>query len=115
MYEMLCGEQPFRMSHIHRTGARSVSEWKYQPLREVRSDIPLWLDLAIEKSCHPDIRARHSALSEFWTDLIKPNEALVSTYSGKPLIERHADKVWPAVSAILMLVVILQSWLLLSE
>ena len=115
VYEMLSGEQPFQMSHIHRRGAGSVSEWKYQPLRDVRSDIPLWLDLAIEKSCHPDIHARHTALSEFWTDLTKPNDALVSAYSGKPLIERHADKVWPTISAVLLLVVILQSWLLLSE
>ncbi|WP_369984027.1 protein kinase [Thalassolituus sp.] len=115
VYEMLSGAQPFKMEKVHRSGAKSTSQWKYHPLREHRSDIPLWLDLAIEKACHPDIHLRHGAYSEFWSDLTKPNPALIGAHAHKPLMARHPEKVWPVVSGVLLVIVIIQSWLLLSQ
>lgn len=115
VYEMLCGEQPFRMSHVHRTGAKSVSEWKYHPLKNSRPDVPRWLDLAIEKACHPDIHQRQSAYSELWSDLTRPNSQLLSQYEHRPLTQKYADKVWPAVSALLFLIVVIQSWVLFGK
>jgi serine/threonine protein phosphatase PrpC len=112
VYEMLAGAQPFKMEKVHRSGAKSTSEWKYQSLKEHRPDLPRWLDLAIEKACHPDIRKRQDAYSEFWSDFTKPNTALISQYQHRPLLQRHADKVWQTLSGILLIIVIIESWLL---
>ena len=112
VYEMLAGAQPFKMEKVHRSGAKSTSEWKYQSLKEHRPDMPRWLDLAIEKACHPDIRKRQDAYSEFWSDFTKPNTALISQYQHRPLLQRHADKVWQTLSGILLIIVIIESWLL---
>ena len=51
--EILSQELPYHMKKVHRRGAKSVNEWQYQQLREHRPDLPLRLDLAIEKPATP--------------------------------------------------------------
>ena len=112
VYEMLSGAQPFRMDQVHRRGAHSLAQWQYQPLQ--RADLPPWLDLTLRKACAPDPRQRYDAFSEFWTDLHKPNAALVRQHQQRPLIEREPVRVWQWVSAGLLVVVVVQ-WLLLAD
>jgi len=109
VYEMLTGEQPYRMSKVHRSGAKSTSEWQYMPLTERRKDIPKWIDLAIEKGCHPDIHKRHQAYSEFWADFTSPNSELINKYDSKPLIARAGLDFWKGTALALLAIAVLEA------
>ncbi|MAR02046.1 MAG: serine/threonine protein kinase [Oceanospirillaceae bacterium] len=108
VYEMLCGEQPYKMEKVYRRGAKSWSEWRYHPLKERRKDIPLWLDLAIEKGCHPDVNQRHQAYSEFWKDLNEPNTTLLSAYEHRPLLSRAGLAFWKSAALVLGIVAVIE-------
>ncbi|HSR02005.1 MAG TPA: bifunctional protein-serine/threonine kinase/phosphatase, partial [Methylophilaceae bacterium] len=56
VYEMFAQALPFKMEKVRRRGAKSVSEWKYESIRVHRPDLPLWLDLVLQKACHPSYR-----------------------------------------------------------
>jgi serine/threonine protein phosphatase PrpC len=112
VYEMLAQALPYRMEKVHRRGAKSVTEWQYESLREHRPDLPLWLDLALEKACHPSYRQRHDAYSEFWQDLQKPNPELMQSYKRRPLLEQNSGRVWQGVSLLLLMIVMVQWYFL---
>ncbi len=114
VYEMLSQALPYKMEKVHRRGAKSVTEWQYESLREHRPDLPLWLDLALEKACHPSYKQRYDAYSEFWTDLQKPNPELMQSYNRRPLLEQNPSRVWQMMSLILMVVVVVQ-WYFLTQ
>lgn len=113
VYEMLSGKLPYHMEKVRNRGAKSTNEWKYESIREHRPDLPLWLDLAIEKACHPNYRMRYEAYSEFWNDLLKPNNDLMATHNRRPLIEQSNGKLWKLISAVLALIIILQWYLMM--
>jgi protein phosphatase len=114
VYEMLAQALPYKMEKVHRRGAKSVTEWQYESLREYRPDLPLWLDLALEKACHPSYKQRYDAYSEFWNDLLKPNAELMQLNNRKPLLEQNGSRVWQIFSLILCAIVILQ-WYFLAQ
>lgn len=114
VYEMLTQTLPYQMDKVGRRGAKSINEWHYQSLRGVRSDLPQWIDLALEKACHPNYKQRYEAYSEFWNDLLKPNADLVSHFKRRPLLQQQSSKVWQLVSVILLLIVLVQ-WYLLAQ
>jgi serine/threonine protein kinase len=112
VYEMFTQALPYKMEKAQRRGAKSVSEWKYQSLREHRPDLPLWLDLVLQKACHPSYRQRYDAYSEFWNDLLKPNPELMQSYKRRPLLEQNSTRVWQGLCFILLAIVIVQFYLL---
>ncbi|MDO6806036.1 hypothetical protein Q4595_26500, partial [Wenyingzhuangia sp. 1_MG-2023] len=89
VYEMLSGQQPFAMEQAGRRGAKSTHEWQYRPIRQYRPDLPLWLELVLQKAAHPVIRQRYDSFSEFRTDLYQPNNSLLQQHTREPLIKRH--------------------------
>ena len=110
VYEMLAGTQPYDMEHVYRRGAKSVSEWKYKPLRSERPDLPLWLDLTLQKAMHPAVAQRYAAFSEFRTDLFQPNESLLALHTRQPLMQRNPLAFWQGVAALLALVAVAEGW-----
>ncbi|WP_430462371.1 protein kinase domain-containing protein [Thalassolituus sp. LLYu03] len=112
VYEMLAGGQPYQMDQVHRRGARSIQQWKYRSLCERRPDIPVWFDLAVKKACDPDLSKRYEAYSEFLHDLHTPNPALLRQQQQRPLMERHPVRFWQGVSALLLLMVLIEALLL---
>ncbi|MCH2039126.1 MAG: bifunctional protein-serine/threonine kinase/phosphatase [Saccharospirillaceae bacterium] len=114
IYEMLAGTTPYEMDEIHRKTPKSISEWQYRSLAFHRSDVPAWLDLALEKACHPNIQKRHRAYSELWQDLNQPNPALVGMAAKRPLIERNPLRFWQGTSLLLLAIVIVQQLLLIA-
>jgi serine/threonine protein kinase len=115
VYEMFAQAMPYKMEKVHRNKPKSVSEWHYQPLREHRPDLPLWLDLVLEKACHPSYQQRYDAYSEFWNDLLKPNPDLMSGYKSRPLIQQAGNKVWQVISLILFIIVIVQWYFITAQ
>ncbi len=114
VYEMLAQALPYKMEKVHRRGAKSVTEWQYESLRSYRPDLPLWLDLALEKASHPSYKQRYDAYSEFLSDLLKPNAELMQLNHRKPLLEQNGSRVWQILSLILCAIVILQ-WYFLAQ
>jgi serine/threonine protein phosphatase PrpC len=112
VYEMLTGNQPFAMSHVARRLPTSYNEWYYQSAIKQRKDLPVWVDLCLQKSTNPNPNYRYAALSEFMMDLCTPNTQMLAKQESAPLLERDPVKFWQLISLILMAVVILQTILI---
>jgi len=109
IYEMVTGKQPFNLSNTHRRTPKHFGEWQYHSAQEYRSDIPLWLDLALEKATNPNPAGRYPALSEFYVDLCTPNKTMVNKREKSPLLERDPVLLWKMISALLLIIVVLQA------
>ncbi len=109
VYEMLCGQQPYSLQQAHRRAPKNLHAWQYQSLRPRRKDLPVWLDLTLEKATHPDFRKRYPALSEFLHDLSVPNPAMLAKVENSPLLERNPTRFWQLVSAALLVALAVQA------
>lgn len=105
-YEMLSGTLPYGEGF---SSPRQIKKLDYVPLTRHLPDIPPWVDGAIERSVHKDPARRYQALSEFTTDLSRPNPAYV-TPNARPLIDRDPAAFWRGVSLILMITILLGLW-----
>lgn len=106
-YEMLSGKLPYK-SHSA-TSSRRLQDWRYRSIRDVRPDIPEWLDLTLAKAVAADPNKRYQAFSEFEQDLLVPNVQMLEKRQNAPLIERNPLGFWQWVSGLLALTVLLQS------
>ena len=88
---------------------QSYGFWKYQSAVTKRKELPLWVDVALQKACAPRPSQRYAALSEFLHDLEVPNQQLLAEHQQAPMMEKNPVKFWQAVSAILVIVIILQA------
>ena len=104
-YEMLCGSLPYK-EHSLAVEALNNRRWHYRSLRDKRPDIPLWIDLALEKALEPDPTKRQQAFSEFIQDLCVPNQALLKRQVSAPLLERNPTLFWKCTSALLLILLI---------
>ncbi len=106
-YELLTGRLPYGKELT----ARNLKRVRYQPIKRVNPEIPLWVDRAIEKavSIHPE--NRFEKLSEFTWALNHPDPRLAGT-EHVPLIQRHPVRVWQTISALLLLLNLWLLWLL---
>ncbi len=108
-YQMLSGKFPYG---VKITQAKSISaqrKLKYQSLIDDDSELPLWVDDALQKALSVEPLKRHSVLSEFMTDLRRPNKAF-ETRNRPPLIQRDPVAFWQAVSFILLITVLVQQF-----
>jgi serine/threonine protein phosphatase PrpC len=110
--EMLTGRSPFDAATILSRKSYSRSDWKYRSVRDIRPDLPLWLEVTLKKGCCPDPGHRYVAYSEFLADLYRPNDALVSQYVGQSLRSRNPQLFWQLVAAGASLVAVVEAILL---
>ncbi len=99
-YELLTGELPFRTT-LNRQPQHKPAE--YRTLTNKRDDIPEWVDLTIRKATVANPTRRYPALSEFLSDLRKPNPEMLQQIDAKPFIERHPTRFWQLVSLLLLI------------
>lgn len=106
-YQMLSGKFPYSTKIAQ---ARSLSAQRrlvYQTIIDDESELPLWVDSALQKAVHVDPLKRYAVLSEFIYDLRHPNK----TYTAKtkpPLIQRDPIMFWKSVSLILFILLVVQ-------
>lgn len=112
VYEMLTGQLPFDLPDMTRRQPTGLHPWRYQSARERRKELPLWVDLALQKAVAPNPRVRYQALSEFLQDLCVPNADMVGQRESAPLIERNPVTFWRGLTLILAVVVLVQCALL---
>lgn len=94
-YEMLSGAPPKRKLH-----SKNGKPLRFDSLSEQNPYIPLWLDGAVRRACHPDPAQRHEAFSEFVHELHHPNAGYLQT-TETPLLERAPEQFWKGVSLLL--------------
>jgi protein phosphatase len=119
VYEMLTGKLPFNLPFFS-TGAtrrppKGLQSWRYQSARDQRRDLPLWVDLALQKATAPNPRERYQALSEFLQDICVPNADMVQERQSAPLIERNPVNFWRGLALVLLAVVLVQAALLVRR
>lgn len=109
LYEMLTGALPYKAPPTDTSRIKDYARWQYRSAADVRKDLPQWLDLALRKACAPRPSQRYAVMSEFLHDLEVPNQQLLAAEQHKPLIEKHPVRFWQVVSALLLLLLILQT------
>ncbi|NHN37680.1 bifunctional protein-serine/threonine kinase/phosphatase [Pseudomaricurvus alcaniphilus] len=112
VYEMLTGALPYKTSAAQQRNPQRYQEWRYRSAREVRPEIPLWLDLALEKACAESPAQRYLAMSEFLTAIRTPCQELLSEHQSAPLLQRDPVRFWQCTTALLLVVALVEAWLL---
>lgn len=100
-YEMLTGKHPYGDQLNKYSKVQKLSKLKYRTSTSYNPMIPLWIDGALKKAVHYDLRSRYDSFSEFLFDLQHPNEKFMP--NNLPLLERNPIKTWQIISAILLI------------
>jgi protein phosphatase len=85
----------------------NYEQWQYRSIKQYRNDLPLWLDLALEKSTQAEPSLRYSAFSEFNADITKPNFSAIEDYKNQPIMQRNPVQFWQGLSALLFIVLMI--------
>ncbi len=93
-YEMLTGKLPY--GEIQPEKARK-KKFIYRSARQYNASIPDWIDRSLQKATHPIPEKRYGLLSEFISDLNKPNTSLLDA-DPRPLLERNPLRFWQALA-----------------
>ncbi|OHV79849.1 bifunctional protein-serine/threonine kinase/phosphatase [Ensifer sp. LCM 4579] len=104
-YQMLTGRLPYGAAVARTRNRRQQQKLRFSSLREIRPDVPDWVEGAIRKAVHPDPTERYQVLSEFVHDLSHPNPKLVST-DPQSLMDRNPLLLWKCLTVLLSLVTI---------
>ncbi len=97
-YEMLTGKLPYGGP----LSPRAIKRVRYVPAQQVNAEVPAWIDGALEKSTQLNPKLRHAVMSEFITDLSKPNPVLVK--EAQPLMERNPVAFWRSIAILMLLI-----------
>ena len=89
MYEMLCGQRPFRAGALGKL-LRQVVQSTPEPLREVRAEIPEDLEAVVVRALQKDPGNRYRNGAEFAADLTRVHQQLRVAQSGIDDEERFA-------------------------
>jgi hypothetical protein len=89
MYEMLCGQRPFRAGALGKL-LRQVVQSMPEPLREVRPEIPEDLEAVVARALQKDPGNRYRNGAEFAAELTRVHQQLRIAQSGMDDEERFA-------------------------
>lgn len=99
VYEMLTGKKPYGDRYATVSNAKALQALTYIPATRINPLVPVWMDKAIEKSVSLSPLRRYEALSEWLTDLQRPNPDWLSLRE-KPWIERDPLRFWKTCAAV---------------
>jgi serine/threonine protein phosphatase PrpC len=104
-YQMLTGRLPYGPAVARTRSRKEQQKLRFASLREIRPDVPDWLEEAICKAVHPDPAKRYAELSEFEYDLSHPNAKLLGTRPPS-LMDRNPLLFWQIFSLFLGLIIV---------
>ncbi len=99
LYEMLTQKVPYGEGYEAAMDLKAFQRLRYVPARRYNPLVPPWLDRALEKALDIQPAARYTSLSEWLTDLKRPNPNWL-TPSEVPWLEKDPVKVWQAIAVI---------------
>lgn len=109
-YQMLSGNKfpyPARIAQAHSVSAQRKIH--YISLINDDSELPVWIDDAMQKALQINPLKRYDSLSEFVYDLHHPNSAFVNR-TKSPLIQRNPVMFWQGTSFVLFLIILFLLW-----
>lgn len=112
VYEMICGELPYKVIQSNRHFPNSYDKWQYTPLNtqsQAPSHIPAWVDKVLKKALAPKPHYRYEAMSEFQSDIRSPSREILQAGKFEPLIERNPLRFWQITSGLLFVMVVVQA------
>lgn len=111
-YEMFTGKLPYGEISPEQAAKKKFT---YTSAREYNPLVPEWVDLAIRKAVNPAPEKRYELLSEFVTDLSKPNSSLLSSNKSEPLIERNPLVFWKVFALLEFILILVGLYLLYGQ
>ncbi len=108
-YQLLSGRYPYGPDVARGKSAKAQKKLRYQSVFSKDSELPVWLDLTLEKALQPDPTKRYQALSEFLYDLRHPNAEFQKPLS---LIELHPLWFWQCLCVVQALIIL---WLIAAR
>jgi serine/threonine protein kinase len=102
VYQLLTGKLPYGEKLASVRDQRGISRLRYRPISETIPDIPHWVDKAIRKAVQLSPESRYEAMSEFESDLIKPNPDYLRE-EQLPLLQRNPVGFWRSLSMLLLI------------
>ncbi|SFM73296.1 bifunctional protein-serine/threonine kinase/phosphatase [Variovorax sp. OV329] len=104
-YQMLCGQLPYGLQVTQVRNVAGLRRLRYQPLRNLRPDLPAWLDAVLRKALQAEPGRRQEAVSEFVHDLRAPGPQFLRE-RVPPLAQRHPLFFWQMCTLVLALAVL---------
>ncbi|MEP0072792.1 MAG: bifunctional protein-serine/threonine kinase/phosphatase [Marinomonas sp.] len=105
-YEMLSGGKfPYGVNIAQAKSVNAQRRIQYTSLINDESELPIWIDDALQKALQVNPLKRYETLSEFVYDLYYPNRAFLSR-TRPPLIQRNPVMFWQGVSFGLFLIIV---------
>ncbi|MCW8346685.1 bifunctional protein-serine/threonine kinase/phosphatase [Vibrio sp. ZSDZ65] len=114
-YEMLCGVLPYKEVTALSVQQARHQKWQYRSMAELREDVPLWFELAIQKACHPQATSRYQVLGEFVTDITLPNAALLKAVESRPLMKKSPVLFWKGIAVLFALIAFVEFLILIKD
>jgi serine/threonine protein phosphatase PrpC len=105
-YQLLSGRYPYGPDVARGKSVKAQKNLRYQSVLNSDSELPIWLDLTLQKALQADPNKRYQALSEFLYDIRHPNAEFQKPLS---LIELHPLWFWKCLCALQALIIV---WLL---
>lgn len=96
-YQMLTGRLPYGAQVAKARTKSQQGKLRYRTALDDNRDIPAWIDGALERAVRADPWKRYGELSEFISDLRRPNEDYLNA-SGKSLLDRDPAAFWKYLS-----------------
>ncbi len=113
VYEMLTGKLPFDLTAQQQRHLKNIHAYRYVPARTHRPELPLFVDLALQKATHPNINERYHVLSEFVHDLSTPNETILQRHQRQTLLQRDPLRFWKSAALALLMIALIEAAILI--
>ena len=97
-YEMFTSHLPHGKSRLD----RPMPHRQYISARNIRRDLPVWIDGALRKATRLSPDNRYELLSEFIFDLEHPNPSFTPDHA-EPLIKRNPLLVWKGLTFVMLI------------
>ncbi|ETX10183.1 protein kinase [Marinomonas ushuaiensis DSM 15871] len=111
-YQMLSGNKfPYGVNIAQAKSVAAQRRINYTSLINDESELPLWVDDALQKAVQINPLKRYETLSEFIYDLHHPNKIFLNR-TRPPLIQRNPVMFWQGVSFSLLLII---AWMILGK
>ena len=105
-YQMLSGKLPYGAKVAQTKTKAAQNRLSYVSVLDEEREIPVWIDDVLKKAVHTNPYKRYQELSEFTTDLRRPNQAFLNK-TRPPLLERNPTLFWMSLSFFLLAIIVL--------
>ncbi|MCB1765660.1 MAG: bifunctional protein-serine/threonine kinase/phosphatase [Candidatus Competibacteraceae bacterium] len=110
-YELLTGHLPYGERLGREVNAKWMNRLRYIPARNERTDLPVWVDGALERAVQLNPKRRYVVETELIYDLRYPNPDFIE-HPVRPLLERNPIGFWRGVALLSLLGnLVLMYWL----